>query len=1012
MALPELKKKTPQAPNLSKKQTVGNTCVSSKSDSNQAALGTLATVSKPVVDHFENDLTVIVFSCPVTLQEAKDLIWKQPPHAPDAIVTDDSEERIGDRQTRFNVNIRLWLNPNAMMALSDSVQALAFKNLPVVDPVRELEKAGLPHEIALIAPTLKYETYNMSMTEPVPWYKAMDARGCTECHPARILVGERQLVRLYRFPGIWTVNGKKFTGDWLVQNRHGIIEAWQLKPDLDAYIEALNGDEDKAKKRHDAAKQTESYVLRYWEEGHPLDDAMGLMRWEVDLDFRSAVWQAAGGVQMAAGAMSRRTTLEESAYSNAAIDRANKSVIDKYSQSPNTAGPQTKKDFTGYGRLENQPIPVSPERGAQSARTIDEPPPNVSMPVRPRETENGGERRVTMSEITSEAPPRALPLEPGEVSVRNPSEKTARKNMGSAPSSLETDSATAATVQTDPLVSKSRTATTGDTVLDKEIDTAFDKLEAGKGTGGPTGKFDPAKDPHAGPGVRVPVDKKGNPANVLDVGAGSKPTDLGLPREQDLVAIERSDINQVAHIQHVFDATKTPPPALLGKMDALLINNPRGYTPNIAELGKALKPNGRIIVQGRARIGPASPKNTKGFNPNFQALIDDPAPAGFRKIIERDQGGLPPASANTSADILGGPFYRTEGDQRVWPNARVIFERMSDLTLWPATTGDVLKKVSDPNMRAINLTRVNSPVVSTGGKGGVKKFQPIPSLTNEAAPVLPTKRGSAPDLPAPRGTLDESRWLQQQPGESLVEYERRMTTYGETESRVANRSDYEKATKSIKDRKTGLETKRNSLVDKEGVRDKAKRKFDALRERHRKLGLGVKDEHRNQAPYLEAERKFKIEDDAFERAKQEFLLADNPINRPGGFGEYKAAEVISARGGKNPRSIQNASGQGLDLVYELESLNGKKRYGFAEAKEEKSPLSIPQKEPVKYVIDKLNEHSGASPDAKSILNEVNNGTAEIGEYLLIRVKDISRVTWEAKIELRNWSTGELLPVVK
>ena len=179
-----------------------------------------------------------------------------------------------------------------------------------------------------------------------------------------------------------------------------------------------------------------------------------------------------------------------------------------------------------------------------------------------------------------------------------------------------------------------RKATTGDAAMDQEIDAAFDKLEAGKGAGTSTGKFDPARDPHAGPGVRIPVDKEGKPAEVLDVGAGSTPTDLGLAPEKDLVAIERSDYQKTgAHINHVFDARKTPPPHLLGKMDALLINNPRGFIPNIEELGKALKLNGRIIVQGRARIGPASTKNVRGFNPDFQALVDRPAPPGTRKLL-------------------------------------------------------------------------------------------------------------------------------------------------------------------------------------------------------------------------------------------------------------------------------------------------------------------------------------------------------------------------------------------
>jgi hypothetical protein len=219
-------------------------------------------------------------------------------------------------------------------------------------------------------------------------------------------------------------------------------------------------------------------------------------------------------------------------------------------------------------------------------------------------------------------------------------------------------------------------ATTGDTSLDKEIDDAFDRLAAGRGGGdGPT-TFDPNRDPYAGPGVRVRANKAGEPAKVLDVGAGAKPTNLGLPPETNLVAIERSDLQAGAHIQHQFDATKAPPMELIGKMDAVMINNPRGYTPNIEELGRTLKPGGRIIVQGRGRVGPASPKNLRGFNPDFQKLLDDPPPAGYRKIIDLAEGALPPAAGRTSADVLGGPFFTTEGDQRIWPNARVIFERI------------------------------------------------------------------------------------------------------------------------------------------------------------------------------------------------------------------------------------------------------------------------------------------------------------------------------------------------
>ena len=118
------------------------------------------------------------------------------------------------------------------------------------------------------------------------------------------------------------------------------------------------------------------------------------------------------------------------------------------------------------------------------------------------------------------------------------------------------------------------------------------------------------------------------------------------------------------------------PPGFVGQFETVLVNNPRGYTPNIGELGKALKPGGRIIVQGRGRVGPDSPKNRRGFNPDFQRLLDEPAPPGYRKTTDASEGGLAPDKGNTSKDILGGPFYSTEGDRRIHPNARVIFEKL------------------------------------------------------------------------------------------------------------------------------------------------------------------------------------------------------------------------------------------------------------------------------------------------------------------------------------------------
>lgn len=171
------------------------------------------------------------------------------------------------------------------------------------------------------------------------------------------------------------------------------------------------------------------------------------------------------------------------------------------------------------------------------------------------------------------------------------------------------------------------------------------------------------------PGVRVPVNKAGTPAQVLEVGAGPKPTELGLPPDAKLVEVTSSDINPTRPGVGKLDATKPVPPEMQGAYDAVIINNPRRYVPNIEDLGKALKPGGRIIIQGKGEVFPGM----RGINPDFQKILEMPAPPGYRKIID-----LPPSPTSGSPQqILGGPFFRTTGEPVGWPNGRVIFEKLS-----------------------------------------------------------------------------------------------------------------------------------------------------------------------------------------------------------------------------------------------------------------------------------------------------------------------------------------------
>jgi hypothetical protein len=178
-----------------------------------------------------------------------------------------------------------------------------------------------------------------------------------------------------------------------------------------------------------------------------------------------------------------------------------------------------------------------------------------------------------------------------------------------------------------------------------------------------------------GPLVRVPVSYEGAPARVLEVGSGPKETNLGLPPERELVDVTPTDIKPRRDVEYL-DATKPFPNHLEGQFDTIIINNPRRYVPNIAELGNGLRPGGRIIIQGKGEVIPGQ----RGTNPDFNKLLKDPPPPGFRKIVDLQLTDVPRGPSTEvpkPPQILGGPFERTEGGPVGWPNARIIFERVS-----------------------------------------------------------------------------------------------------------------------------------------------------------------------------------------------------------------------------------------------------------------------------------------------------------------------------------------------
>ena len=102
----------------------------------------------------------------------------------------------------------------------------------------------------------------------------------------------------------------------------------------------------------------------------------------------------------------------------------------------------------------------------------------------------------------------------------------------------------------------------------------------------------------------------GAPALVLEIGAGPADTNLGLPVEPgqgsqaihdpSLVNVTRTDVRARPGAAEL-NAQQPIPPEFWGQ-DAVIINNPRGYRVDIANVGQAVRLGGRIVIQGRAEV--------------------------------------------------------------------------------------------------------------------------------------------------------------------------------------------------------------------------------------------------------------------------------------------------------------------------------------------------------------------------------------------------------------------------
>jgi hypothetical protein len=123
-----------------------------------------------------------------------------------------------------------------------------------------------------------------------------------------------------------------------------------------------------------------------------------------------------------------------------------------------------------------------------------------------------------------------------------------------------------------------------------------------------------------------------------------------------------------------FNAEQPPPAELAGRFDAAIINNPRGYVPNLENVAQTLRPGGNIIAQGNAAVSPTG----QPYNPDFTGMLDQVPPAGETtpaglSLVDRTDIAAPGGRFGPKpGGVMGGPFNRTEGGRVGWPNSRVV----------------------------------------------------------------------------------------------------------------------------------------------------------------------------------------------------------------------------------------------------------------------------------------------------------------------------------------------------
>jgi hypothetical protein len=225
----------------------------------------------------------------------------------------------------------------------------------------------------------------------------------------------------------------------------------------------------------------------------------------------------------------------------------------------------------------------------------------------------------------------------------------------------------------------------------------------------------------AGPMVSIPANEDGSPPRMLEINAGAKDTDLGLPPDPitgefvdpNLIDLTRTDYNARPGAGQL-DANAPIPPTMRGQFDTVFSNNPHGYQPDLGNVADALKPGGRIIVQGRT---PA--------NRDFQKVIDKVAPADGPPNPPDGMRVVEAARNLEPADIMGGNFNKTSGEPTLkGPNARLIVEKTAGTEPAPndlGATPEAPAETTTPKTLTNSGPPPNEAAVEGVGLGGAAK---------------------------------------------------------------------------------------------------------------------------------------------------------------------------------------------------------------------------------------------------------------------------------------------------